>query len=140
MRLVQAGSGFSKVALAALFISAACAAWASADRIVVAQWNAENFYDFEDDPATTGDDAYIPAGWTRWTEYRYRLKLTNIAEVVSHMKPDILCLEEIENKRVLEDLQEVLENVFKWPMKYSVHRDSTDPRGLDCTMLSRLLS
>lgn len=137
MRLDQADFRIAEAALAALLLFAVGAAGAPAGKITIAQWNAENFYDFEDDPATSGDDAYTPAGWTRWTEFRYRLKLTNIAEVVSRMKPDILCLEEIENKRVLEDLQEVLASVCKWPMKYSVHRDSTDPRGLDCAMLSR---
>lgn len=122
---------------ATLAFGASAAASQSGDIITIAQWNAENFYDTEDDPATSGDDAFTPAGWTRWTEARYRLKLTNVADVVSCMKPDILCIEEIENRRVLEDLQEVLANVFGWPMKHVVHRNSRDPRGLDCAMLCR---
>lgn len=106
--------------------------------VVIAQWNVENLYDTKDDPGTSGDDAFTPSGWTRWTEYRYRLKLTNIAEVVSAMKPDILCVEEVENREVLADLQEVLANAFGWPMKHIVHKNSSDPRALDCAMLSRI--
>ncbi len=108
------------------------------DAIVIAQWNAENFYDTEDDPDTSGDDPFSPGGWARWTEARYRLKLTNIADIVSAMKPDILCIEEVENLRVLQDLQEVLSESFQWPMEFVVHKDSRDPRALDCAMLSRI--
>lgn len=128
--------------MAAACLTALCAAGASdaaesvPEQIVVAQWNAENFYDTEDDPASAGDDSYT-SRWAGWTDARYRLKLTNIADVVSRMKPDILCIEEVENRRVLDDLREVLENVFGWPMEYVVHKDSRDPRGLDCAILSR---
>lgn len=108
------------------------------DAIVIAQWNAENFYDTEDDPDTSGDDPFSPGGWANWTEARYRLKLTNVADVVSAMKPDILCIEEVENIRVLQDLQEVLSASFQWPMEFVVHKDSRDPRALDCAMLSRI--
>lgn len=129
--------------MAAACLTALCAAGASdaaesvPEQIVVAQWNAENFYDTEDDPDCAGDDSYTPRSRSGWTVARYRLKLTNIADVVSCMKPDILCIEEVENMRVLDDLREVLENVFGWPMEYVVHKDSRDPRGLDCAILSR---
>lgn len=106
--------------------------------LVIAQWNVENLYDFEDDLATTGDDAFSPGGWFGWNEALYRRKLTNIAEIVGGLKPDILCLEEVENSRVLRDLREILTNVFDWWMPYVVHRESHDPRGLDCAMLSRV--
>ncbi|MBR0057577.1 MAG: hypothetical protein IJP66_09635 [Kiritimatiellae bacterium] len=125
-------------ALVATPRASAAAAERAPDSVVVAQWNAENFYDAEDDPDSSGDDHYSPGGWARWTETRYRLKLTNIADVVSAMKPDILCIEEVENRRVLEDLQEVLASAFGWPMEHIVHKDSRDPRGLDCAMLSRI--
>lgn len=131
------------IAVSAILSTSAAAAAASGDAatgpdaIVIAQWNAENFYDFEDDPDSPGDDAYSPGGWASWTEPRYRLKLTNIAEVVSALRPDILCIEEVENLRVLKDLQEVLAGAFLWPMEHVVHKDSRDPRGLDCAMLSR---
>lgn len=132
-------------ALAALGPLAAVAAGKDAvpspqprESIVVAQWNAENFYDPDDDPAIKGDDGYAPGGWASWTKSRYGLKLTNIAEIVSCMKPDILCIEEVENLRVLQDLQEVLAGAFQSPMEFVVHKDSSDPRGLDCAMLSRI--
>ncbi len=107
------------------------------DGLTIAQWNVENLFDYENDPDNTGDDQYTRSGWTRWTEERYRLKLTNIAEVVSCMAPDILCLEEVENKRVLVDLQEVLRNVYNYEMSVIIHKDSKDMRGIDCAILSK---
>lgn len=123
--------------LFAFFFLAAGTSVAFGDSLVVAQWNLQNLYDPDDDPKTKGDDSYTSSGWTRWTFGRYRMKLTNVADVVSSMKPDIICLEEIENRRVLTDLQEVLANVFNWEMKEIVHRDSTDPRAIDNAILSR---
>lgn len=107
------------------------------EAIVIAQWNLQNFYDAVDDPDSSGDDAYAPGGWANWTKERYRIKLTNIADIVSCMKPDILCVEEVENLQVLKDLQEVLAGAFNWPMEFAVHKDSKNPRGLDCAVLSR---
>lgn len=105
--------------------------------IVIAQWNVENLYDAVDDPSYSGDDAFTTSGWARWTHDRYRMKLTNIADIVSCMKPDILCVQEVENRGVLADLCEILENVFHWPMPEIIHKDSKDPRGIDCALLSR---
>lgn len=135
------------ILVAVLAISAPCVALAAGngagappprEAIVVAQWNAENFYDTEDDPETSGDDRYATGGGASWTAARYRLKLTNIADIVSCMRPDILCIEEVENIRVIEDLQEVLANAFQWPMAFVVHKESNDPRGLDCAIISRI--
>lgn len=124
--------------LCILFISAnISAAKDSTSTITIAQWNLENFYDAVDDPNHKGDDSYTPSKWTRWSESRYRLKLTNIADIVSSMKPDILCVEEVEHKGVLEDLCEVLKNVSNWPMEEIIHKDSKDQRGMDCAIISK---
>ncbi len=105
-------------------------------QVTIAHWNVENLFDAEDDPDNKGDDEYTPRGWTRWTEARYRLKLTNLADIVSCMKPDILSMAEVENRRVLKDLSEVLDHVYGWPMTNIVHKDSPDQRGIDCAMIS----
>jgi endonuclease/exonuclease/phosphatase family metal-dependent hydrolase len=120
-----------------LAASAALAAPPAGD-IVVASWNIENLFDAEDDPDNPGDDEFTASNWRRWTEARYRLKLTNCADIISMMKPDVLVLAEVENKRVLKDLCEVLDNVFHYRMPYIIHRDSTDPRGIDVAMLARI--
>ena len=105
--------------------------------VVVASWNVENLFDADDDPANPGDDEYTPAGWTRWTEPRYRHKLTNLAEVVSVLRPDILCLMEVENRRVIADLAALVEALHGWRMPVIAHRDSGDMRGIDSAILSR---
>lgn len=128
------------VTLLSLWAACLVAPFASAgnaEEIVIAQWNVENLYDATNDPSYKGDDEFTPSGWTRWTNVRYRMKLTNIAEIASCMKPDIFCVEEVENIGVINDLREIMENVFHWPMPEVVHRESNDPRGIDCAILSR---
>ncbi|HRR33650.1 MAG TPA: endonuclease/exonuclease/phosphatase family protein, partial [Kiritimatiellia bacterium] len=105
--------------------------------LVVASWNVENLFDTEDDPNNEGDDAYTPNGWVRWTPARYRLKLQHLAEVIAHMKPDVLCMTEIENRRVLEDLSGVLLSRHAYALPVIVHRDSPDKRGIDVAVLAR---
>lgn len=106
--------------------------------VVVASWNIENLFDDEDDPDNPGDDEFTPSNWRRWSTARYRLKLTNCADVISMMKPDVLVLTEVENRRVLEDLCEVLDHTYRYPMPHIIHRDSTDYRGIDVCMISRI--
>lgn len=107
-------------------------------KLVVANWNVENLFDSDDDPNNEGDDSYTPKGWRHWSEKRYHLKLDHLATVVAAMKPDILCLEEIENLKVLKDLSSILVSKHQLPMTNIVHRDSTDVRGIDCAILSTL--
>lgn len=106
-------------------------------KLVLASWNVENLFDTEDDPDNEGDDEFLPTSWRRWTPWRYNLKLRHLAEVVAAMQPDILCLTEIENRRVLEDLATVLREHEEYAMDYIFHRDGPDPRGIDVAMISR---
>ena len=105
--------------------------------VVVASWNVENLFDADDDPDNPGDDEFTPAGWTHWTEPRYRHKLTNLAEIISEIAPDILCLAEVENRRVLTDLIGLLHDKHAYSLPVVVHRDSGDKRGIDTAILSR---
>ena len=105
--------------------------------LVVASWNVENLFDTEDDPESDGDDGYAPSRWYRWTEVRYRLKLDHLAEVIVAMKPDILCLVEVENRRVLEDLAQVIAKKEGRPKMEIVHSEGGDLRGIEVAILSR---
>ena len=116
---------------------AAAPAAAGVTNLVVASWNVENLFDAEDDPDNPGDDDYTPRGKMRWTASRYAQKLTNLAEVVAAMKPDILCLQEIENRRVLEDLSRVTAAAFDWSLPVIIHRNGRDIRGIDVAILAR---
>lgn len=120
----------------------ACAALAGAlaqgaERLVVASWNVENLFDTEDDPTCEGDDGYTPRGWMRWTSARYALKLEHVAAVIAAMAPDVLCLIEVENRRVLEDLSRVLREKRGCDLPAIVHREGGDARGIDVAMLAR---
>jgi endonuclease/exonuclease/phosphatase family metal-dependent hydrolase len=109
------------------------------NRLRIATWNVENLFDAEDDPDNKGDDEFLPTSWRRWTEARYAQKLTNLAYVISSMKPDAIGLQEVENRRVLTDLAAVLaEPPFDWPLPNISHWNSPDPRGIDVGLITRL--
>jgi endonuclease/exonuclease/phosphatase family metal-dependent hydrolase len=115
----------------------AAPAAASVTNLVVASWNVENLFDAVNDPDNPGDDDFTPRGKMYWTAARYAQKLTNLAEVVAAMKPDILCLMEVENRRVLEDLSRVTATAFGWNLPVIIHREGGDKRGIDVAILSR---
>ncbi len=109
---------------------------AGSDAFHVANWNVENLYDTADDPDNRYDDEFLPNNvTTRWTRARFETKLDNLARVIADMNhgegPDLLGLQEIENRYVLEELARRL------PGKpYGiVHFDSPDPRGIDTALL-----
>lgn len=104
--------------------------------LVIMQWNVENLFDTEDDPDNTGDDSYTSDGWQKWTEYRYRMKIRHLAEIIGKHKPDILCLQEVENRRVLNTLQHVLRAHYSLDFGHIVHRDGQDHRGIDVAIMS----
>jgi len=129
-----------QLVLLALLMPAAAPRAAAAEgvtNLVVATWNVENLFDAHDDPASDGDDDYTPRGRLHWTAARYAQKVTNLAEVVALMRPDILCLQEVENRRVLEDLSRVAADAFGWRMPVIIHRDGRDKRGIDVAILAR---
>ena len=92
--------------------------------LVLCNWNLENLFDTEDDPANKGDDGFTPRGWMRWTNNRYRLKLQHLSDIIAQMRPDILCVEEVENRRVLEDLVKTLQERCGYELPEIIHRDS----------------
>jgi predicted extracellular nuclease len=97
-------------------------------------YNLENLFDTEDDP-NTDDREFLPKGSNQWTVERYEQKLSNMARVIADMKPDILGVCEIENRRVLEDL---IKTPALAARKYQiVHFESPDPRGVDVALLYR---
>jgi hypothetical protein len=124
------------LALALLFLLAAFARAASPGSFHVANWNVENLFDTVDDPDNPYDDEFLPNNpTTRWTRARFETKLDNLAQVISGMNhgqgPDLLGIQEVENRYVLEELAKRL------PAKpYGiVHYDSPDPRGIDTALL-----
>jgi endonuclease/exonuclease/phosphatase family metal-dependent hydrolase len=108
------------------------------NQLVLASWNVENLFDPDLDPANPGAKDYTPRGWTRWTPERYALKLAHLAEVIAAMRPDVLGLIEVENRRVLADLTRVLREVHQVDLPVILHREGGDRRGIDVAMLARV--
>lgn len=124
------------IALITLLAATSFSRAETAPEIVLFTWNVENLFDWEDDPANPGDDEFTPKSWQEWTESRYRQKLTNLAEVIAMSKADFVGMQEIENRRVLEDLTQVLREVHGRDYPYIIHREGPDHRGIDVALIS----
>lgn len=107
---------------------------------VIGFYNLENLFDTYDDPVKN-DDEFLPDGANRWTEAKYRKKLSNMAHVIAEMAKSnkrfhtILGVSEIENRLVLEDL--VCEPEIASANYQIVHYESPDRRGVDVALLYR---
>ncbi len=98
--------------------------------IKVGFWNVENLFDLENDPLKN-DDEFSLGGDKMITQEILDMKLDHMTEVISDLNVDILGLCEVENRKVLEMLNE-------WypEKKYSiVHYESPDDRGIDTALL-----
>ena len=125
------------VIIGLLFVLHSTAETPGTNRLVIASWNVENLFDPDNDPANPGAVDFTPDGWERWTSARYALKLDRLAEVIAAMRPDVLCLSEVENRRVLEDLVRILRVRRHYDLPVILHREGEDPRGIDVAMLAR---
>jgi predicted extracellular nuclease len=106
----------------------------STEKIRVVFYNVENLFDTIDDP-DTNDDEFTPEGKLRWTNKRYLQKINHTAQAITAVggwkPPEIICLSEIENRTVLEDLIKRL-NLTQYKI---VHQDSKDKRGIDVSII-----
>ena len=107
---------------------------------IIGFYNLENLFDTIHDEGK--DDAeFLPDGGNKWTEDKYRRKLSNMAGVIAAMKKKnhawhtILGVAEVENRHVLEDLvaePQIAEAGFR-----IVHHEGPDTRGIDVALLYR---
>ncbi|MEO0403969.1 MAG: endonuclease/exonuclease/phosphatase family protein, partial [Bacteroidota bacterium] len=108
---------------------------ASEDELTLAFYNVENLFDTQDDP-DTNDEEFTPTGKKAWTVERYNVKLEHLGHVIhsidTHM-PDILGVCEVENKKVLEDLNR--SPYFEGANYEILHKESPDGRGIDVGLL-----
>jgi predicted extracellular nuclease len=105
--------------------------------LCVASWNVENLFDLDDDPNVEFDEDFTPKSPKKWTQERLDVKLDNLAKIISKMNegrgPDVLGLEEVENRKVVELLVAKLAPLGR---KYEiVHQDSPSDRGIDTALL-----
>jgi len=100
----------------------------------VAFYNVENLFDTQDNPQKADED-FLPDGRYKWTQDKYQKKLKNIARVINGIKPDVIGLAEVENRRVVEDLAS--HSILKDAGYQVVHEESSDNRGIDVAFMYR---
>jgi len=105
--------------------------FAQTDTVFIAQWNVENLFDAVDDPGKNDED-FLPDGKKEWTENKIDLKLEHLAKVIAWMNsgkgPDILAVEEVEHKYLLDTL---LTRYLKNHNYKIAYKESPDKRGID---------
>ena len=105
-------------------------------KLAVVFYNAENLFDWKDNPLTM-DDEFTPEGDRHWTFSRFEQKINNTSKVLLNAVgwdiPAIVGLCEIENRNVLELLTK--ETALKSIPYQIIHKESPDPRGIDVALL-----
>ncbi len=92
--------------------------------------NVENLFDLIYDPDKR-DEEFALNGKKNVTQKIYDLKINNSVEVLKDLNVDILGLCEVENKNVLNDLNDAFEE-----KEYKIiHYESPDERGIDNALL-----
>ena len=100
-----------------------------APSLKIAFWNVENLFDLIDDPKLN-DDEFAVGGRKNVTQEIYTLKLQHSAEVLTDLNADILGICEVENRFMMEEL-----NDYYTERDYTIiHYDSPDKRGIDCAL------
>ncbi|WP_053404635.1 endonuclease/exonuclease/phosphatase family protein [Persicobacter sp. CCB-QB2] len=107
----------------------------------VAFYNVENLFDVINDP-NKNDEDFLPDGDYKWTQKRYELKLSQMANVISKLGaakaggPPVICgIAEVENEQCLRDL------IARPPLSdypYEVVLvEGPDKRGVDVGLIYR---
>ena len=105
----------------------------------VAFYNVENLFDIYDKKGKHDND-FLPKTIKKWTEKRFKNKLTKIGYVISNIgkketgkHPTIIGLAEIENANVIKGL---INSKYLKDCNYGyIHYDSLDERGIDVALL-----
>lgn len=101
-------------------------------------YNVENLFDTIDAPGKW-DEEFTPNSKKQWNTEKYHTKLGHLAAVIDSIGqdglPDIIGLEEVENRAVLEDL--VLQPALVEAQYKIIHYESPDFRGIDNALLYR---
>lgn len=93
----------------------------------IATWNVENLFDAFDDPWSEDEITRPP--------YATEARLEKLAAVLAELDADVVCLQEVENRPVLERF--VRERVAQLGYE-AVLFEGNDGRGIDVALLSRL--
>ncbi len=101
------------------------------DTLYIASWNIENLFDATDD-INKEDEEFLPDGRKEWTQERIDNKIKHLSRVIKWMNngngPDILGVQEVEHKHLLETL---LKRHFTDKNYKIAYAESPDMRGID---------
>ena len=93
----------------------------------IASWNVENFFDRYNDPWSS-DEVTRP-------RYTGDARQARLAGVIRELDADVLCLQEVENRDLLEEFN----GKYLAELRYEVVLiEGNDSRGIDVALLSRL--
>ncbi|NOR86196.1 MAG: endonuclease/exonuclease/phosphatase family protein, partial [Bacteroidales bacterium] len=102
----------------------------------IAFYNVENLFDTISIEGKS-DDEFTPSSKKKWNTERYQHKLMQISSVIDSIGaqylPDVVALEEVENRAVLEDL--VKQESIAAANYQIIHHESPDFRGIDNALL-----
>lgn len=102
----------------------------------IMSYNVENLFDCRHD-SLKDDYEFLPDATRRWTPYRYRKKLDNIARVIRTVGgwelPALVALCEVENDSVLFDLTH--RSILRESEYHYIATNSQDERGIDVALL-----
>ncbi|MBN1525461.1 MAG: endonuclease/exonuclease/phosphatase family protein [Spirochaetales bacterium] len=90
-----------------IILLSSCMLCCEENKIIIASYNVDNLFDDIDDGTEYTE---FDPGTEKWTHALYQNKLAAILSAIRSIPdtPDILCLQEIENKNVLERIKTVL--------------------------------
>lgn len=96
----------------------------------VATFNAQNFFNdkIDGEPGVQDEASSTP------TAAGYQTKLSSVAKILSLTKADVIALQEVENKAVLDDLAAQPDLGKSFPTRVLI--PGNDPRGIDVALLS----
>ena len=102
----------------------------SKEPLSIGFWNAENLFDLENNPEKN-DDEFAIGGRKNVNQEIYDLKIRHCSEVLLDLNVDVLGLCEVENYKVLSDLNDAYQG-----RDYTIiHYESPDNRGIDNALL-----
>ena len=111
------------------------------DSLLLITWNLENFFDPKCDSISVSEMEFSAQGARRWSYRRFSAKCSGMAKTILAAAdrfgrlPDLVAVQEVENRRALRKLLE--ETSLRKTDYRIVHYDSPDPRGIDCALLFR---
>jgi len=102
---------------------------------IIAFYNVENLFDTIPD-YTINDRDFLPESALNWDTEKYKTKLDRLSSVIENLGyPVLLGLSEVENRAVLEDL--IAQDNLQEAGYQIAHINTSDSRGIDCSLLYR---